>query len=43
MAGSPLSNPGTEQFAPPGANAEWPGNEDWMLVLEPDAPAGQRP
>jgi hypothetical protein len=34
IAGSPLANEGTRSFATPGENADGPGNEDWVLVLE---------
>lgn len=34
IAGSPLANQGKKQFSSPGKNADGPGNEDWVLVLE---------
>ncbi len=34
IAGSPLANQGTKKFTSPGVNADGPGNEDWVLVLE---------
>jgi hypothetical protein len=34
IAGSPLPNQGSRDFATPGENADGAGNEDWVLVLE---------
>jgi Protein of unknown function (DUF4038)/Putative collagen-binding domain of a collagenase len=36
--GSPLPNQGKHQFASPGDNADGPGNQDWVLVLETEPP-----
>jgi Protein of unknown function (DUF4038)/Putative collagen-binding domain of a collagenase len=38
IAGSPLANNGTHQFATPGDNADGPGNADWVLALETVTP-----
>lgn len=34
IKGSPFQNAGKHSFATPGNNADGPGNEDWVLVLE---------
>src|SRR5205823_1919319 len=34
IAGSPFTNAGSRDFPTPGNNADGPGNEDWVLVLE---------
>jgi hypothetical protein len=34
IPGSPFDNAGTLDFTTPGVNADGPGNEDWVLVLE---------
>src|SRR5213079_1748549 len=34
VAGSPFANAGSRDFQTPGNNADGPGNEDWVLVLE---------
>jgi len=34
IPGSPFANDDTRQFTTPGDNADGPGNEDWVLVLE---------
>lgn len=40
IPGSPLPNTGMLSFTPPGNNADGPGNEDWVLVLEVFAAGG---
>ncbi len=39
IAGSPLANSGKHEFATPGDNADGAGNDDWLLILETEAPA----
>jgi len=34
IAGSPFANAGSTNFTTPGNNADGPGNQDWVLVLE---------
>jgi hypothetical protein len=34
ITGSPFANTGSRDFTTPGNNADGPGNEDWVLVLE---------
>ncbi len=34
ISGSPFASTGNRQFTTPGNNADGPGNEDWVLVLE---------
>ena len=34
ITGSPFANTGDRQFTPPGNNADGPGNDDWVLVLQ---------
>jgi hypothetical protein len=34
IEGSPLPNRGNRQFTTPGNNADGPGNQDWVLLLE---------
>jgi hypothetical protein len=34
ISGSPFANVGSRDFTTPGNNADGPGNEDWVLVLE---------
>ncbi|HKD35524.1 MAG TPA: DUF4038 domain-containing protein [Pirellulales bacterium] len=36
VEGSPLQNRGSRQLTAPGNNADGPGNEDWVLLLEAD-------
>ncbi|HEX4591355.1 MAG TPA: DUF4038 domain-containing protein [Gemmataceae bacterium] len=43
IPGSPLSNRGTMLFTSPGTNADGPGNEDWVLVLETNPPTAEGP
>ncbi|HEY2146928.1 MAG TPA: putative collagen-binding domain-containing protein, partial [Pirellulales bacterium] len=34
IEGLPLPNRGSRQFTTPGNNADGPGNQDWVLLLE---------
>jgi hypothetical protein len=36
-----LANSGSRKFAPPGDNADGPGNSDWVLVIETRPPHGR--
>src|SRR2546429_8781610 len=38
ISGSPFANAGLLSFTTPGINADGPGNEDWVLVLEAAEP-----
>ena len=41
IAGSPLAKGGPYKLSTPGDNADGPGNQDWVLVLETQPPRSQ--